>query len=66
MALQHPEFTAAAEQGWNCWPKRWPCSQEQTLLKAEERGKVRGQAGSIFLSTPLCAAWLLPLPPVPP
>lgn len=41
-------------------------SQEQTLLKADERVKVGGQSVSISLSSLLCAAWLLPLPPVPP
>lgn len=41
-------------------------SQEQTLLKADERVKVRGQSVSISLSSLLCAAWLLPLPAVPP
>lgn len=47
----------------------WPCSWswgKQTLLRADEAVKVRGRSVSIFLSTLLCAAWLLPLPSVPP
>lgn len=47
----------------------WPCSWswgKQTLPRANEAVKVRGHSVSIFLSTLLCAAWLLPLPSVPP